>query len=171
MQVLDQNHHFINDRIDMKWKNIKITIVLIALTLIVYLMINYFYPVKLTVIVPKNYQGEVILVLSNVEKDILTVDTNGIGYITKQTFDKKHSVPKVIEIDGTDVSSQCVGFSPSSFWAVGNSSYATEEGGSSKEVKVHFLSFEVVPIENKGEKQYYSADLMGLVDKSKLYKK
>lgn len=155
----------------MKWNNYKITIALGALVLIVYLVIKFIYPSRLTITVPENYQGEVTLVLSNVEKDILTVDSNGIGYITKQTFDKKHIKPIVIETGGTDVSSQCVGFTPSSFWAVGNSSYATEEDGSREEIKVRFLSFELVPKDKKGEKQYYSVDLMELVDKGRLYKK
>lgn len=55
---------------------------------------------KLTIIVPKGYRGEINLVLSNVEKDILTVDSNGIGYITKRTFDKILQKPTVLETDG-----------------------------------------------------------------------
>ena len=100
------------------------------------------------------------------DKDILTVDKNGIGYITKQTFDRNKAKPIVLEKDGTDVSDYCVGFNPSTFWAVGNSSYATEEN-----IEIQFLSFELVPKDKKGEKQYYSAGLMELVEKTKLYKK
>ena len=137
-----------------------------ALILVVFFTYKFFYPIQLTVTVPKGYQGKISLVLSNVDKDILTVDKNGIGYITKQTFDRNKAKPIVLEKDGTDVSDYCVGFNPSTFWAVGNSSYATEEN-----IEIQFLSFELVPKDKKGEKQYYSAGLMELVEKTKLYKK
>jgi len=155
----------------MKWNFSKIVIGLVALILIVYLMFKLFYSTKLTITVPKNYQGQVTLILSNVPKDILTVDENGIGYITKQTFEIAHSEPIVLEEDGADVSDQSVGFNPSTFWAVGKSSYATEENSSGKELEIQFLSFELVPKDKKGEKQYYSPDLMELLDKTKLYRK
>lgn len=149
----------------------KIVVGSVALILIIYLMFKLFYPTKMTITVPKNYQGQVTLVLSNVNKDILKVDENGIGYITKKTFDAKHSKPIVFDEDGTDVSNQSVGFNPSTFWAIGKSSYATEANSSSKELEVQFLSFELVPKDKKGEKQYYSPNLMELIDKTKLYGK
>lgn len=155
----------------MKWKNPKIAVGFVVLILIVYLIFKLFYPMKLTITVPKNYQGQVTLILSNVPKDILKVDKNGIGYITKKTFEKAHSKPIVVEEDGTDISDQSVGFNPSTFWAIGKSSYATEENSSNKELEVQFLSFELVPKDKKGEKQYYSPDLMKLIDKTKLYGK
>ena len=71
----------------------------------------------------------------------------------------------------SDVSDYCVGFNPSTFWAVGNSSYATEENSSEENIEIQFLSFELVPKNKKGEKQYYSTGLMELVEKTKLYKK
>jgi len=155
----------------MKWNFSKIVIGLVALILIVYLMFKLFYSTKLTITVPKNYQGQITLVLSNVTKDILKVDKNGIGYITKQSFEKAHSKPTVLTDEGIDVSDQTVGFNPSTFWAVGKSSYATEENSSGKEMEIQFLSFELVPKDKKGEKQYYSPDLMKLLDKTKLYRK
>ena len=81
----------------------KIVVGTVALILIIYLMFKLFYPTKLTITVPKNYQGQITLVLSNVNKDILKVDENGIGYITKQTFEKARSKPIVVETDGTNV--------------------------------------------------------------------
>ncbi|MGX1023613.1 hypothetical protein [Flavobacterium sp. CS20] len=149
----------------------KIVVGTVALILIIYLMFKLFYPTKLTITVPKNYQGQITLVLSNVNKDILKVDENGIGYITKQTFEKAHSKPIVVESDGTNVSDRIVGFNPSTFWAIGKSSYATEENSSTKELEVQFLSFELVPKDKKGEKQYYSPDLIELIDKTRLYGK
>lgn len=71
----------------------------------------------LTIIVPKGYKGQISLVLSNVDENILTVDSNGIGYVDKQTFDKVYTKPIVLDADGADISSQCVGFSPSVFGA------------------------------------------------------
>ena len=146
-------------------------IVLISVTLIlsVYFIVRLFLPVRLTIIVPKGYCGEINLVLSNVDEDILKVDENGIGYITKKTFYRKHSKPVVLEEDGTNVSDRVVGFNPSTFWAIGKSSYATEENSSTKELEVQFLSFELVPKDKKGEKQYYSPELMELIDTTRLY--
>lgn len=155
----------------MKFNNPKMAISVLLLILVVFFAYKFFYPIQLTVTVPKGYQGEINLVLSNVDKDILTVDKNGIGYITKQTFDRNKAKPIVLEKDGTDVSDYCVGFNPSTFWAVGKSSYATEENSSEENIEIQFLSFELVPKDKKGEKQYYSTGLMELVEKTKLYKK
>lgn len=133
-------------------------------------MIRFSSP-KLTIVVPKGYEGRVTLVLSSVDKNILTVDSNGIGYITKRTFDKVYTKPKVYETDGTDISDQCVGFNPSTFWAKGKFSPITANNSADREREIEFLSFEIVPKDKKGEKQYYSPDLTNLVDKTKLPKK
>lgn len=127
-----------------------------------------FYSPTLTIIVPKGYTGQVTLVLSDVGKDILNVDSNGIGYITERTFDKVYTKPIVLETDGTDISSQTVGFNPSTFWGKGNSSSAVPEGSNATVDKINFISFEVVPKGKEGQKQYYNVDLSELVDKSKL---
>lgn len=155
----------------MKKGKYKIVVGAVALILIIYLMFKLFYPTKLTITVPKGYQGEINLVLSNVNKDILEVDENGIGYITKETFDKKHSKPIVLEEDGTDVSDKSVGFNSSAFWAIGESSYAIDESNPKTQIVIKTLSFELVPKDKKGEKQYYSPDLMELIDKTRLYGK
>lgn len=126
-----------------------------------------FYSPTLTIIVPKGYTGQVTLVLSNVDKDILNVDSNGIGYITERTFDKVYTKPIVLETDGTDISNQAVGFSPSNFWAKtvpGTHRESNYQIG----LEIDFKSFEVVPKDKEGQKQYYSIDLSELVDKSKL---
>lgn len=126
-----------------------------------------FYSPTLTIIVPKGYTGQVTLVLSNVDKDILTVDSNGIGYITERTFDKVYTKPIVLETDGTDISNQAVGFSPSNFWAKtvpGTHRESNYQIG----LEIDFKSFEVGPKDKEGQKQYYSIDLSELVDKSKL---
>lgn len=129
-------------------------------------MIKFSSP-KLTVVVPKGYTGQVTLVLSNVDENILTVDSNGIGYINKQTFDKLYAKPTVLELDGTDINDQCVGFNPSTFWAKGKFS-SIPANGISENGEIEFLSFEIVPKDKKGEKQYYSPDLINLINKAKL---
>ena len=120
------------------------------------------YSPKLKIIVPDGYTGVVNLVLSKVDKNILTLDSNAIGYITKWTFKKTYSRPDVFTLSGKKINNQCVGFNPTTFWA--SSKYCCVDG---KEIKS--LSFEIVPLDKQGQKQYYSKGLAGLVDTSKLY--
>lgn len=124
------------------------------------------YSPVLTVIVPKGYVGQVTLVLSNIEKNILTVDSNGIGYVNSSTFEKVYKAPIVLNTDGNNISYQCVGFNPSTFWAKGATSAATINGVKSREIK--YLAFEVVPKSKLGQKQYYDVNLLDLVDTLKL---
>jgi len=79
------------------------------------------YSPTLTIIVSTNYSGEVDLVLANVSDNILTLDTNGIGYIDQWTFDKTYTRPIVIDQDGNNLDSLLVGFNPTSFWSKGKS--------------------------------------------------
>lgn len=124
----------------------------------------------LTIIVPKGYTGQVSLVLSNVDKDILKVDSNGIGYITKRTFDKVYTKPIVLETDGMDISNQTVGFNPSTFWSKGRFSSAIPEGSNVAIDEINFICFEVVPKDKERQKQYYNINLLELANKTKLYK-
>lgn len=129
-----------------------------------------FYSPTLSIVVPKGYVGQINLVLSNVNEDILNVDSNGIGYITKRTFDKVYTKPNVHETDETDINEQRVGFNPSTFWGTGKASaISTSNDGANKEIQ--FLSFEIVPKDKQGQKQYYTVDLSKVVDKSKLFVK
>jgi hypothetical protein len=60
-----------------------LTLMLVT-TSISFLAFHYqLYSPTLTIIVPNNYKGEINLVLSNVDDNILTVDSNGIGYLNK----------------------------------------------------------------------------------------
>jgi len=145
---------------------IAIVATLVFLTFLTSVMYNFFRP-TLTIVVPNGYEGRICLVLSNVEENILTLDSNGIGYLNKETFDKKLATPILLDSDGDDVSDRCVGFSPSAFWARGTSSMTSTDSQNSQEIQ--FLSLEFVPEEKKGQKQYYSSDLTVLVDKTKLY--
>lgn len=115
----------------------------------------------LKIIVPEGYTGNVSLVLSSVDKNMLTIDSNGIGYITKWTFKKTWSRPNVYTTNGHKINDLCVGFNPSTFY--GLSKFCCVDG---KEIKS--LSFEIVPGDKKGQKQYYSKNFQGLIDTSKL---
>lgn len=119
------------------------------------------YSPTLKSIVPDGYTGDVNLVLSNVDKNILTIDSNGIGYLTERTFKRLWTKPNVYTTTGHKINDFCVGFNPSTFW--GLSKYCCVYG---KEIKS--LSFEIVPADKKGQKQYYSKGFEGIVDTSKL---
>jgi hypothetical protein len=120
------------------------------------------YSPTLKIVVPDGYSGQVSIVLSNVDKNILTMDSNAIGYVTKWTFNKTYSQPDVYTASGKKINNQCVGFNPSTFW--GLSKFCCVDGK-----VIRSLSFEIVPEDKVGQKQYYSRSLAGLVDTKKLY--
>jgi len=122
----------------------------------------YLYSPTLKIVVPKGYIGSVTLVLSNVDENILTVDTNGIGYINQWTFKKTYTTPVVIDNEGNGLNDQCVGFNRSTFWAKGYST-STEHPD-----RIHHLSFEIVSKDKTAQKRYDSKDLTQLVDTAKL---
>ena len=89
-------------------------------TAVLFILFHYqLYSPTLRITVPKNFSGEVSLVLSNVPDNILVLDSNGIGYINQWTFEKAYTKPIVVDTDGKDLSDLCVGFNPTSFWALG----------------------------------------------------
>jgi len=118
------------------------------------------YSPTLKITVPDGYKGNVSLVLSNVDNNILTIDSNGIGYITKWTFKKTWSKPDVYTTSGHKINDLCVGFNHSTFW--GMSKFCCIDG---KEIKS--LSFEIIPVDKKGQKQYYNENFQG-IDTSRL---
>ncbi len=139
--------------------------ILFITTTVSFLAFHYhLYSPTLTIKVPNGYKGEINLVLSNVKDNILTIDTNGIGYIDKWTFDNTYSRPIVEQMDGKNIDNNLVGFNPSTFWAKG------ETSSSESNIKIETLSFEIVADDKLGQKQYNSADLSKLVDKTKLMK-
>jgi len=118
----------------------------------------YLYSPTLNITVPEGYRGNVSLVLSNVKENILTIDTNGIGYVTKWTFDHTYTKPQVTDEKGVNMDNLCVGFNPSTFWGKANSCCVRGK-------EIESLDFEIVPKEKIGQKQYYSKDLTILVNK------
>jgi hypothetical protein len=119
------------------------------------------YSPTLKIVVPKGYTGPVNLVLSNMDKNILTLDSNGIGYLNKWTFNKTYAPPKVFETDGKQINNQCVGFNPSAFW--GYSKFCCVDG---KVIKSK--SFEIVRAKNEQQK-FYSKGFVQFVDTKKLF--
>jgi hypothetical protein len=118
----------------------------------------YFYSPKLKITIPNGYCGQISLVKSNASNNVLTVDSNGIGYLTKWTFDKLYLKPTVIQQDGKNIDKNLVGFNPSTFFGIRKS--CCIEGQ-----EIESLSFEIVPDSVIGQKQYYSKSLLNLVDK------
>jgi hypothetical protein len=116
------------------------------------------YSPTLTIKVPNNYKGEVNLVLSNVKDNILITDKNGIGYITEWTFNKTYSRPIVEQMDGKNLDRNLVGYNPSTFFGKGKS--CCVEGN-----QIENLSFEIVPDDKIGEKQYYSKNFRDFINK------
>ena len=138
------------------------TLYFISIT-VAFLAYHYqLYSPTLKIIVPEGYTGEVSLVLSNVDHNILTLDSNGVGYVTKWTFNKTWSQPDVFTKSGRKINNQCVGFNSSTFW--GLSKFCCVDGK-----VIRSLSFEIVPEDKIGQKQCYSRGLAGLVDTKKLY--
>lgn len=147
------------------FKQTSFSTILFITTTISFLIFHYqLYSPTLTIKVPNGYKGEINLVLSNVKDNILTVDSNGIGYLNTWTFNKIYSRPIVEQLDGKNLDKNLVGFNPSTFWIKG------ETSSSERNIKIQTLSFEIVADDKLGQKQYNSMDLSKLVDKSKLPK-
>ena len=129
------------------------------LTGICFLIFHYkLYSPTLRIMVPKGYSGEVTLVLSNVKKNILTIDTNGIGYLNEWTFNKTYARPMVLEADGKEINERSVAFNPSTFWAL-----ATSCCIDGKQYKS--LSFTIAPEDKKNKKEFVSKDITQFIDR------
>lgn len=132
-------------------------------TTIAFLFTHYYlYSPTLKIIVLKGYTGPVTLIRSNVDKNILILDSNGIGYITNWTFNKTYSTPIVFDSEGNRLDKQYIGFNPSTFWGKGHAISTVFS------YRIDYLSFEIVPNDKDKQKKHYSVDIKNLVDKSKL---
>jgi hypothetical protein len=117
----------------------------------------YIYSPSLTITVIDGYTGPVNLVLSNSEHNVLSLDSNGIGYITKWTFDKTYIVPIVVEAGGRPINKLCVGFNPSGFWARSASKNLYSK-------TIHSLEFEIKRDSAKEKNIFYGKEIMRCVD-------
>lgn len=121
-----------------------------------FLVFHYqLYSPTLRITVPNNYKGEINLVLSNVNKNILEVDSHGIGYLTEWTFNKTYTRPIVKQKDGKNLDKNLVGFNPSTFFG--------ESIGGGNSIKS--LSFQIVPDSVLGQKQYFPGGWTKYVNK------
>ena len=133
------------------------------ITTIAFICFHYLlYSPTLKIIVPNGYTGTINLVLSDVDDNILTVDSNGIGYLNKWTFEKTYSKPIVNQIDGQNLDSNCVGFNPSTFW--GYSKFCCVNGKTIKS-----LSFELERKNDRVQNQFRAKGFSQYVDTKKLY--
>jgi len=127
-------------------------------TAILFLAFHYkLYSPTLKITVPENYSGEISLVLSHVTDNILLVDSNGIGYINQWTFDHTYTKPIVIDNNGNDVSQFCVGFNPTTFWALGKT--WCKDGRN-----LSYKSFKIVTKDKPYDIQYEATSLADVVD-------
>ncbi len=122
----------------------------------------YLYSPTLKIIVPNGYTGTINLVLSNVDDNILSVDSNGIGYLNKWTFEKTYSKPIVKQLDGQNLDSNSVGFNLSTFW--GYSKFCCLNGKTIKS-----LSFEIVRKNKNVQNQFQAKGFSQYVDTKRLY--
>ena len=127
-------------------------------TTISFLIFHYqLYSPTLKIIVPNGYKGTINLVLSNVEENILVVDSNGVGYLNEWTFEKTYTKPIVEQVNGKRVDTELVWYNPSTFWAYGKSCCLHGR-------KIESKSFEILP-ENSLKGEWYDAkNLIDLVD-------
>jgi hypothetical protein len=143
-------------------KKVSFSTIFLSVTVVGFTYFHYqIYSPTVKIIVPENFVGEVNLIKSNMDENILTLDSNGIGYLTEWTFNHLHNKPIIIDQIGTDISEFSVGFSRTHFWGVGS----VIPSGSIQ--KIRFKSFEIVPWDKIGEKQFYNTNLTELVDKEK----
>lgn len=130
-------------------------------TSISFLAFHYqLYSPTLTIIVPNGYKGEINLVLSNVDDNILTVDSNGIGYLTEWTFDKTYSRPIVKQADGKNLDEYLIGFNPSTFFGKGKTCCVENR-------EIQSLSFKIGTKPHLEDEYFESKSLTELVDKDK----
>jgi len=141
------------------FKKISFLTMLFITTTISFSAFNYqLYSPTLTIKVPNSYKGEINLILSNIEDNVLSVDSNGIGYLTEWTFNKTYSRPIVEQIDGKNLDKNLVGFNPSTFFGKGKSCCVDGQ-------QIESLSFEIVSDDNLGQKHYNSKNFIDFIDK------
>lgn len=88
------------------------SVTIIILSIAIYKL----YSPTLKIIVPKDYSGEVNLTLSNLDHNELNIDENGIGYITKWTFEKTYTKPNVYDTEGNNLSHLLLSYDNNKFW-------------------------------------------------------
>src|SRR5699024_6493654 len=143
------------------FKKFSFLTILFITTTISFLVFHYkLYSPTLTIIVPNGYRGEVNLVLSNVDENILRVDSNGVGYITKWTFNKTYSRPIVKQANGKNLDEYLIGFNPSTFFGKGKSCCIGK-------LQIQSLSFTIGTKPHLEDEYFAGKNLTEIVDKKK----
>ncbi len=92
----------------------------LILTTLSFIAFHYqLYSPTLKIKVPNGYNGEITLVLSKEKGNVLTVDSNGMGYLNEWTFNKTYSRPIVEQMDGKNLDDFLIAYSPSAFFGKG----------------------------------------------------
>jgi hypothetical protein len=137
-------------------------LILISISFIAY---HYqLYSPTLKIIVPDGYVGQINLVESNVDQNILRLDSNGIGYLNKWTFNKLYLPPEVYTTSGKNIINLCVGFNPSVFFGV--SKFCCVNGK-----VIRSKSFDIAIDSTYTAKHFYSKGFSQFVDTRKVYSK
>ena len=145
------------------FKSLSFLTLLAIITTIAFIGFHYYlYSPTLKIIVPNGYTGTINLVLSNVDNNILTVDSNGIGYLNKWTFEKTYIKPIVQQINGQNLDSNSIGFNTSTFW--GYSKFCCVAGKTIKSI-----SFDLQRKNNDRQNQFQAKGFSQYVDTKKLY--
>lgn len=133
--------------------------ILFITTSVSFLALHYqLYSPTLKIKVPNGYKGEVNLVLSNVDDNILTVDSNGTGYLNEWTFNKVYSRPIVEQIDGKNLDEYLIGFNPSTFFGNSQTCCVVKH-------KIQSLSFKIGTQPHLKEEYFQSKSLTEIVNK------
>ena len=136
--------------------------ILFILTSLSFLAFHYqLYSPTLRIIVPNGYKGEIHLVYSNVEDNILKVDSNGVGYLNEWTFNKTYSRPIVEQMDGKNLDEYLIGFSSSAFFGKGKSCCVDSH-------EVQSLSFKIGTKPHLEGEYFQSENLTEIVDKKRI---
>jgi len=105
-----------------KWRSLTFaSIFTIALSLIYYV---FQYRPVYTVVIPKDYIGEVRLVVSNENENDFFVNKYGIGYIDRETFDKGF-YPKIVK-GGNDITKEVKEYSKGALATTSDDIYSYE---------------------------------------------
>jgi hypothetical protein len=143
------------------FKKISILTLMFITTSICFFTFHYqLYSPTLKIVVPNGYRGEINLVLSNVEENILIVDSSGIGYLTEWTFDRTYLRPIVKQADGKNLDEYLIGFNSSTFFSKGKACYVGKR-------EIQSLSFKIGTTPRLEDEYFESKSLTELVDLNK----
>jgi hypothetical protein len=149
--------------ISLVFKNFRFWVFYFSLMSLSLIFFHYkIYSPTLNIRVPVGYHGEINLVKSNLKENILTIDSNGIGYLNAWTFEKVYTEPMVFDMNGKNLSEQCVGYNPTKFFSL--KQYSSSEIS----VDIKSLSFSIFPPDKLGDKYFFGTDLSECVNLEKI---